>query len=60
MFRAEHSNVVPVVGAPTGLHYVPVPDTVAGCGLSDPLSVIFIVADRDPLALGVNLTVTVQ
>jgi hypothetical protein len=39
---------------------VPVPDIVTACGLSDPLSVIFIVADRDPLALGVNFTVTVQ
>lgn len=47
-------------GAPNSPLYAPVPESDIFCGLSWALSVIMTLADRDPFALGVNVTLIVQ
>jgi hypothetical protein len=41
-------------------HQFPVPVSVTFCGLFDALSVMVMLADREPLAFGLNVTVSVQ
>ena len=51
---------VPYDRFPRGGDHMPVPDTAADCGLPLPLSVSVMAAPRDPVAVGLKLTVTVQ